>query len=96
MNRKNGITVCIIAIIAVVLIYAQSGISFGDPVYQDMDQYFLLNGQVQTGGNNICTDVVFDFRAFDTLGEATVLFTAVMGVIVIFRRLMKGEEYEAE
>lgn len=96
MNQRNGIVVCIIVIIAVVLLYAQTGLTFAYPAYQDMDQYFLLNGQEQTGGNNICTDVVFDFRGFDTLGEATVLFTAVMGVIIIFRRLMKGEEYEAE
>jgi multisubunit Na+/H+ antiporter MnhB subunit len=30
---------------------------------------------------------VFDYRGFDTLGEATVLFTAVAGVVMIFRRL---------
>ena len=30
-----------------------------------------------------------DWKSFDTLGEATVLFTAVAGVILIFRRLKK-------
>lgn len=96
MNKRTLLVICIIAICAIVLLYAQSGLTFAKPANQDMDQYFLDNGQVQTGGNNICTDIVFDFRGFDTLGEATVLFTAVMGVFVIFRRLMKGEEYEAE
>ncbi len=38
--------------------------------------------------------VVFDFRGFDTLGEATVLFAAVLGAGMIFRRLNPGEEYE--
>jgi multisubunit Na+/H+ antiporter MnhB subunit len=31
--------------------------------------------------------VVFDYRGFDTLGESAVLFTAVVGVALIFRRL---------
>ena len=35
------------------------------------------------------TAVVFDYRGFDTLGEATVLFAAATGVIVLFRRLKK-------
>jgi len=29
---------------------------------------------------------VFDYRGFDTLGEATVLFTAVAGVLAVLRR----------
>jgi len=29
---------------------------------------------------------VFDYRGFDTLGEATVLFTAVAGVVLVLRR----------
>jgi len=37
---------------------------------------------------------VFDFRGFDTLGEATVLFTAVLGVGMMFRKMKEGEEYE--
>ena len=64
-------------------------LDFGNPAYTDMDDYFIQHGQEQTGGNNIVTDVVFDFRGFDTLGEATILFTAVASVVMIFRRLKK-------
>jgi len=52
-----------------------------------MDDYVIENTQEETGANNGATAVVFDYRGFDTLGEATVLFTAVAGVIMIFRRL---------
>jgi multicomponent Na+:H+ antiporter subunit B len=31
--------------------------------------------------------VILDFRGYDTLGEATVLFTAVVGVLTIMRRI---------
>jgi multisubunit Na+/H+ antiporter MnhB subunit len=30
---------------------------------------------------------VFDYRGFDTLGEATILFSAVAGVLLLFRRV---------
>lgn len=61
----------------------------GDYIERPMDQYIIDNTQTDTGADNGVTAVVFDYRGFDTLGEATVLFTAVAGVIVLFRRLNK-------
>jgi len=43
-----------------------------------------------TKSANLVTGVVLDFRAYDTLGEATVLFTAVIGVLTILR--IKGKK----
>jgi len=60
---------------------------FGDPNSSAMDQYIIDNTVDETGANNGVTSVVFDYRGFDTLGEATVLFTAVAGIIILFRRL---------
>ncbi|GAG92242.1 unnamed protein product, partial [marine sediment metagenome] len=34
---------------------------------------------------NLITSVVLGFRAYDTLGEVTVLFAAVLGTLVILR-----------
>jgi len=58
---------------------------FGYPPSQ-MDDYIIENTQSETGANNAVTSVVFDYRGFDTLGEATILFTAVTGVVMLFRR----------
>ena len=44
----------------------------------------------KTGSANLVTGVVFDFRGYDTLGEATVLVTAVLGVLTILR--IKGKK----
>ena len=66
---------------------------FGEPKFTDMDDYFIHHGQNQTGANNIVTSIVFDYRGYDTLGEASVLFTAVLGVGVVLRMLKKrGDE----
>lgn len=62
---------------------------FGKPPRTEMDDYFIANSQVEVAANNAVTAVVFDYRGFDTLGEATVLFAAVIGVATVLRR-MKG------
>ncbi|AER66939.1 putative multicomponent Na+-H+ antiporter subunit A [Thermovirga lienii DSM 17291] len=59
---------------------------FGDPVIAPMDDYYLYNAQAERSVNNIVTSIVFDYRGFDTLGEAAVLFTAVCSVLVVFRK----------
>jgi len=46
---------------------------------------YIKNGVGDTGSVNLVTGVVFDYRGYDTLGEATILFTAVMGVLAILR-----------
>lgn len=62
---------------------------FGKPSKSEMDDYIIRNTQSEAGSDNGVTSVVFDYRGFDTLGEATVLFTAVAGVIMVFRRMKK-------
>jgi len=34
--------------------------------------------------------VILDYRAYDTLGEATVLFTSILGATVLLRRKAKN------
>ena len=63
--------------------------TFGEPTITKMDDYFIENAQKETGANNVVTSIVFDYRGFDTLGEATVLFTAVVGVVALFREVKK-------
>ena len=46
---------------------------------------YIENGVEQTGSVNLVTGVLLDYRGFDTLGEATILFTAVMGILAILR-----------
>jgi multisubunit Na+/H+ antiporter MnhB subunit len=47
---------------------------------------YLSDGLMETGAPNIVTAVLLDFRAWDTLGEATVLFCAALGAVAILRR----------
>jgi multisubunit Na+/H+ antiporter MnhB subunit len=58
---------------------------FGDPGQVAMDDYFLEHAIKDRSSENAVTSIVFDFRGFDTIGEAAVLFTAVCSVTALFR-----------
>ena len=45
-----------------------------------------------TGAANVVTSVIWDYRGYDTVGEATVLFTAVAGIAALFRITRREEE----
>ncbi|MDO5844985.1 MAG: hypothetical protein Q4Q53_07575 [Methanocorpusculum sp.] len=76
----------LIVAFTLILLLPAIGIEFGNPQADVTDQYYIDNSQVETGSNNVVTSIVFDYRGFDTLGEATVLFIAVLGVTMLFRR----------
>ena len=59
---------------------------FGQPIMRVAQEY-IANGLGKTGATNIVASIILDFRGYDTLGEATVLFTAVMGVLAIIRKV---------
>ncbi|MDR1379265.1 MAG: hypothetical protein LBJ36_09495 [Synergistaceae bacterium] len=58
---------------------------FGVPEQTEMDEYFLLHALSDRSAQNVVTSMVFDFRGFDTLGEAAVLFTALSSISALFR-----------
>ncbi len=93
---KQYIKAAVLLVLLAAFLVPTLSLDFGSPAATNLDDYFIEHGQEQTGGNNIVADVLMDFRGFDTLGEATVLLTAVLAVGLVFRRLRKEEEYEYE
>ena len=87
--RKTVAAISLGIIIAILIATALLIHPFGYPPSQ-MDDYIIKNTQSETGANNAVTSVVFDYRGFDTLGEATILFTAVTGVVMLFRKKKRG------
>jgi multicomponent Na+:H+ antiporter subunit B len=55
-----------------------------------MAAHYIEGAAQETGSANLVTGVVFDFRGYDTMGEAVVLVTAVLGVLTILR--IKGKK----
>lgn len=69
---------------------------FGSPVpgrVPDAPSITYLNtGQQDTGAANIVGAILLDFRGYDTLGEATVLFTAIIGAAALLRRKSRAAQ----
>jgi multicomponent Na+:H+ antiporter subunit B len=58
---------------------------FGEPLMTVSGRY-LTEGFALSRAGNIVTAVLLEFRAYDTLGEATVIFTSILGVLVVLRK----------
>jgi len=73
---------------------------FGTPVFTKAadaaSSIYIRDGLAKTGAANLVSAVILDFRAYDTLGEATVLFTSIIGAMVILRRKSKKALEEQE
>ena len=91
-----GVVVSVVIIFAIFL----AGIriletlpAFGAPIFARLpdaaSQTYIREGLQKTGAANLVASVILDFRAYDTLGEATVLFTSIIGATVILRKKTK-------
>ena len=54
--------------------------------------YFVRNAYSEGGGTNIVNVILVDFRAFDTLGEITVLCIVALTVYALLRRFRPAPE----
>ncbi len=74
----------------VILLYGVADLpTFGqaeNPSNNEVSYRYLEKGVEETGAVNVVAGIILDYRAFDTFGEATVLFTALITVIVVLRR----------
>jgi len=62
--------------------------AFGSPVMK-MGGMYLSEAVRKTGATNAVSAIILDFRGYDTLGEATILFTSVIGVLAVLRSGVK-------
>ncbi|MCW3491363.1 hydrogen gas-evolving membrane-bound hydrogenase subunit E [Dethiobacter alkaliphilus] len=82
---RKILTVVLLAVIAVMLIITVLEMpAIGDPAnptFNEIPQRYLEQGYEETGAVNMIASVITDYRAFDTIGEATVLFVAIAAAI---------------
>ncbi len=70
--------------LALAVLLTRPGASVGD--------WFLRNAYVEGGGTNVVNVILVDFRAFDTLGEITVLAVVGLTVYALLRRFRPAPE----
>lgn len=99
-DREFFAVITSVAILLIVLIMGvivlQALPKFGTPAFVAAEiqptasQVYIEQALEKTGAANIVASVILDFRAYDTLGEATVLFTSILGAVVILRKKPKA------
>jgi len=72
--------------IALAYYATQSMVPFGEPLMSLSNDY-LARGFEKTGAANYVMAVLLDFRAYDTLGEATVIFCSIIGAYAVIRKV---------
>lgn len=88
-----SVVILFVISLAGVYVFLETLPDFGTPVFAQVpeaaSQTYIREGLQKTGAANLVASVILDFRAYDTLGEATVLFTSIIGATVILRKKAK-------
>ena len=77
---------CVLVILVFMYIIAQLPLYGAENVRATtVAQRYIEHGLEETGAINIVSGMILDYRAFDTLGESHVLFTALICVMILLR-----------
>ena len=88
LTRKNHLVpIFVVLVTGAGLIYSTSDMpAFGDPnapVHTHVAPRYIGESGEEVGIPNIVTSVLASYRGFDTLGEVTVVFTALIAVLLL-------------
>ena len=61
------------------------------PIHTHVAPRYLSRSVAETGVPNVVTAVLADYRGYDTLGEAVVIFTAGIGVALLLLRSVRRD-----
>lgn len=103
-TRMTGFRAVMLALVAVfsigtLLYFASISLArlpaFGSPIMKVSSEYIArtLSG---VGAANVVSAIILDFRAIDTLGEVTALFTAAVAVVAIMRKSARKPREEPD
>ena len=93
----SACVVMIAALLAFAVVAFRDLPPFGEPVMSRVaaapSNRYVAEGLRETGSANAVTAVILDYRGYDTMGEATVLFAAILGALAILRgRSKRGRD----
>jgi multicomponent Na+:H+ antiporter subunit B len=101
MTKKGLVFVTLLLCYAVLLMAVMSMPPMGDPKAITVTgppgrgpvPRYVQKGLEESGAKNIITNIILNYRGYDTSGEVTVIFTALMAVLAILNRERKKVSY---
>ena len=86
-SRHPVLPLVIVTLTGAALIYGTLGMpAFGDPaapLHQHVAPRYLAESAAEIGVPNVVTAILSSYRAYDTLGEVVVIFSAGVGVLLL-------------
>jgi multicomponent Na+:H+ antiporter subunit B len=84
---KRALTAALLVAVAALLLAAVAELpphgSPDSPAYTHVSAYYLERGPEEAGAENMVTNVILNYRGFDTQGEVTVIVTAMLAVLAV-------------
>ena len=96
---KLAAVVCCAALIVMLVVTVSYLPPVGDssnPAHNEVVEKYIEDGMQDTGAVNIVTGMILDYRAFDTFGEANVLFISTIVVMLLMRDDKKKKGVDSE
>ncbi len=95
MKLKNLLitTIALLAVFGVLLAVAELP-PYGmadNPIHNQVSERYINKSLEETGVFNMVTGIVLDYRAYDTMFETIVLFTATLAVVITLKSFKKEE-----
>lgn len=82
---STAICLGVILLLLVTVSYLPPHGDINNPVHNEVSERYLEQGVEETGAVNAVAGMILDYRAFDTFGEAAVLFVAAMSVVLFLQ-----------
>ncbi|MCA9737859.1 MAG: cation:proton antiporter, partial [Gemmatimonadetes bacterium] len=86
----------VVLLTGAVLIYATLDMPpYGDPtnpIHQHVVPRYLEDSAHEVAVPNVVTSVLASYRGYDTMGETSVVFTALVGVLLLLSRAKRTEK----
>jgi multicomponent Na+:H+ antiporter subunit B len=87
---KKWFAVISVGVMGLVLIYAVLLLppmgANGVPTTLNVIPHYLKYGVTEGGAENIVTAIILNYRGYDTMGEVTVIFSALISVLAVLNR----------
>ncbi len=99
-TRSSVIPLAVVLVTGSILVYGTLDMPpFGDPanpVHHHVAPHYLEESEHEIGIPNVVTSVLASYRGYDTMGETTVIFTAMVGVMLLMGGVRKREEDQGD